>query len=242
MAPYVCARAALRFTPQVMEDLILTVTVSDQYTSDITVIPLSVVNYHLDNHPPVIQRGGSTSKWVGYVNEPFTYQVIALDQDGDHLTYTAMINDLPAYQYGPWQEPLVNSQTGLIHFTPRFEGNFKVTVLVRDGRGAVAMTAWDLFVANRGTWLNHSPVRVVNIKSPQLARAGNFFTVATGFVDPDGDRLYYSANIGSVTGDGAYSFRTYFPGRYQVTITAYDIRGGVAFLHFLLDVQPWWSY
>jgi hypothetical protein len=75
-----------------------------------------------------------------------------------------------------------------------------------------------------------------------MVRAGELYTVATGFVDPDGDDLYYSTNIGSMTPDGAYSFLTYFPGQYWVSIVAYDLHGGRAYLDFLLDVQPWWSF
>ncbi|MGA1869625.1 MAG: hypothetical protein ACMUJM_13895 [bacterium] len=234
-------RAAFRFTPMTVENLLVTVTVSDKYTSDITMFPLSVVNYPVENHAPVIQRSGYRSKWVGYVNELFTYRVKAFDKEYDSLTYSATINGLPNYQYGPWQESIINPKTGLVEFTPRFEGNYKVTIQVRDEKGALGQTSWDLFVVNRGSWYNHPPVRVVNIKTPQLAKAGSHYTIATGFVDPDGDELYYSTNIGSITSEGSFSFLTYFPGQYQVSIIAYDIHGGLAYLRFLLDVQPWWS-
>jgi hypothetical protein len=235
-------RALLSFTPQYLEDLIVTVTVSDGYTNDITMFPLSVVNYPVQNHSPMIQRSGMISRFVAHVGETFTYRVKVFDKDYDQLTYSATINGLPSYQYGPWQESLINPQTGIIQFTPQFEGFFKLTVTVRDTKGAIGQATWDLTVANKGGWFNHPPVRVVNVPSPQMVRAGELYIVATGFVDPDGDDLYYSTNIGSVTPDGAYSFLTNFPGQYQVSIVAYDLYGGKSYLNFLLDVQPWWSY
>jgi len=245
--PYLAAipsiqRAMISFTPQYLEDLIVTVTVSDGYTNDITMFPLSVVNYRVQNHPPYIQRSGIISRFVAWVGEPFSYQVRAFDPDYDQLTYSAMINGLPSYQYGPWQEPLIDPHSGLIKFTPQFEGFFKLTVVVRDEKGAIGQAVWDLTIANRGAWLNHPPVRVLNIPSPQMVRAGELYTVATGFVDPDGDDLYYSTNIGAMTPDGTFSFLTYFPGQYQVSIIAYDFLGAHTYLNFLLDVQPWWSY
>ena len=134
MAPYSTEMAAFRFTPQCLEDLIVTATVHDHYNSDVIVFPLSVVNYPIENNPPVIQR---TSKFLGYVGEPFTYQVKVFDKDRDQLIYSATINGLPNYQYGPWQESIINPHTGLIQFTPRFEGDFKIMITVQDEKGAI---------------------------------------------------------------------------------------------------------
>ena len=83
----------------------------------------------------MIQRSGMISRFVAHVGETFTYRVKVFDKDYDQLTYSATINGLPSYQYGPWQESLINPQTGLIQFTPQFEGFFKLTVTVRDKKG-----------------------------------------------------------------------------------------------------------
>ncbi|MCL6584341.1 MAG: hypothetical protein K6U11_11975 [bacterium] len=221
MTPFSTARAAFRFTPQCLEDLIITATVRDKYNSDVNVFPLSVVNYHISNHPPVIQRMG---KFVGYVDEPFTYQVKVFDQDRDQLTYSAIIDGLPNYQYGPWQESIINPHTGLIQFTPRFEGDFRIEITVQDEKGAIAKIKKKMTVVNRGSWFNHPP-RGTKIYSPQLARAGTLFTLVTSISDPDGDKLYYSTNIGTISSEGVYSILTYFPGQYKVIICACDIYG-----------------
>ena len=95
-------------------------------------------------------------------------------------------------------------------------------------------------VINRGSWLNHPP-RGTKIYSPQLARAGELFTLLTSIADPDGEKLYYSTNIGSISSEGVYSFMTYSPGDYNVVITACDIHGCCTKLKFILNVEPWWG-
>jgi hypothetical protein len=237
MSPYSTEMAAFRFTPQCLEDLIVTATVKDHYNSDAIVFPLSVINYHLGNNPPVIQR---MSKLVGYIGKSFSYQVKVFDKDRDRITYSATIDGLPDYQFGPWQESIIDVHTGLIQFTPQFEGKFKIMITVEDIKGAIGQISKKMSVTNQGTWLNHSPSGT-KIYSPQLASAGELFTMVTSIVDPDGDKLYYSTNIGSISSDGVYSFLTYSPGQYNVVISACDIHGGCAKLKFFIDVEPWWG-
>jgi len=89
------------------------------------------------------------------------------------------------------------------------------------------------------------------------------------FIDPDGDEIYYSCNIGSITkmtddfgitagskpgqttnndiygryvSGAIYNFTTNFPGVYYIEIIAHDIRGGFCVVNFILDIQPWWTY
>jgi hypothetical protein len=93
-----------------------------------------------------------------------------------------------------------------------------------------------------GTWFNHPPIVTREIDSPKVIRAGaEFNTGELHIVDPDGEPLYYSCNIGTVGTNGVYSFSSNFPGVYLVHITAYDIRGGAVTVEFVLNVLPWWS-
>lgn len=215
---------------------------ADQYTSHSTAFPLSVVNYDVDNHPPVIQRSGSGSKnRVAYVNEEYTYQVASFDQDNDQVIYSATINGYPCYQYGPWHESIINPYTGLVSFTPVVEGIFRITVTAQDMKGAIAKNTRTLYALNKGSWLNHAPVKAANIRSPLIVQAGTYFAMPASFFDPDADQLYYKTNFGSISSDGIFSFNTYYPGLYPVTINSYDLRGGISSLKFLLEVQPYWS-
>ncbi|MEW6381411.1 MAG: hypothetical protein AB1611_17665 [bacterium] len=237
----------MQFVPQVLEDLIVTVRVTDGLLSDVETFPLSVVNYPVYgiNHPPLLEELNAA---VARVGEEFVYDVLARDPDGDIITYSATINGLPSYQFGPWNFNIINPVTGQIRFTPYFEGQFEIMVTVQDSRGMRTQGPIYLTVSNPGTWLNHNPVLGQHIQNPQVAKAGVPFSVPVEFIDPDGDKLFYSCNVGSVTErtDGAqgavFSFFTYFPGQYLVKITAYDERGGLAEQTFILDVQPWWSY
>jgi hypothetical protein len=240
--------ALIQFVPKVLEDVIVTIRVTDGRLSDVETFPLCVVTYPVAgmNHPPLLEELHAA---VARVGEEFIYDVEARDPDyGDILTFSASINGLPSYQYGPWSFSLINPYTGRISFTPMFEGEHKITVIVRDSRGMYAQGVIPLTVSNPGTWLNHAPVLGEHIQNPQVARAGNHFIIPVEFIDPDGDKLNYSCNIGSITDrtDGkqgaVFSFFTYFPGQYLVKITAYDDRGGLAEQTFLMDVQPWWSY
>ncbi|MEW5801353.1 MAG: hypothetical protein AB1847_04530 [bacterium] len=237
----------MQFTPSVLEDLMVTVRVTDGLLSDVETFPLSVVTYPVAgmNHPPMLEELNAA---VAQVGEPFVYDVLARDPDGDIITFSATIDDLPSYQFGPWSFNIINPITGQINFTPFFEGEYRLVVTVRDSRGMYAQGTIPLTVANAGTWLNHKPVLAQHVQNPQVARAGLPFTVPVEFVDPDGDKLYYSCTIGTVTErtDGkqgaVFSFFTNFPGIYLVKIIAYDDRGGLAEEMFAMDVQPWWTY
>ncbi|MGA1868049.1 MAG: hypothetical protein ACMUJM_05815 [bacterium] len=241
--------AHIFFISQTVDNYVITVTVTDSGgLSDTETFTLSVVNYPVMgiNNPPILE---DFHDCVATVNTPFTLQILARDADyGDILTYSATIDNLPSYQYGPWNEPLINPITGVINFIPRFEGVNQIAVTVRDNRGMSAQDVFNIIIANKGTWLNHPPVFVDNIQEPQISIAGVPYTLPIDFQDPDGEKLYYSTNIGTVTerNDGKegviFHFNTNFPGLYEVHIIAYDYQGGLADAFFVLDVQPWWTY
>jgi len=172
------------------------------------------------------------------------YTITATDPDAsDILTYSVTLNGLPSYQYGPWMQQVIDPYRGVISFTPQFEGVFQCVVTVRDSRGLTAMGSFNIYCVNTGTWLNHSPIIVNNIQSPQQSRAGELFTLSElQMYDPDDQKLFYSCNIGAVSDNGVFSFQTQFPGQYSVQITGYDSLGGHVTQQFVLDVTPWWSF
>ena len=182
---------------------------------------------------------------IFYVGEGGQYRIVAIDPDpldDGALTYKATLNGLPSYQYGPWMQNIIHPTYGVISFVPQFEGALDCVITVSDPRGMFAVAEITIFCINRGTWFNHPPIVLGDLDSPQTIRAGEMFIAdEMDFQDPDGDRLYWSCNIGSVGDNGVYTFQTMFPGYYLVQITAYDIRGGAATTEFLLHVRPWWS-
>jgi hypothetical protein len=157
------------------------------------------------------------------------------------LTFKAFLSGSPTYQYGLWVEQLIDPKTGLIDFTPQFEGTYTLTIIAYDDKWMWSSASWTLVCYIKGAgWLNHPPIRARKPLNPQICRAGNPYVLPICMEDPDGDPVYYSSNIGAISEDGVFSFLTYFPGQYQVEITGYDNRGGIATLKFLLIVVPWW--
>jgi hypothetical protein len=239
---------AVRIVPhlgQVFEDMIVTARVSDGIVSDKETFPVSVVNYPVTNHPPIIN---DVDDQIFYVGMPNAYRIVAIDpdmQDMGQLTYTATLNGLPSYQYGPWADQIIipcGGGGGLLTFSPQFEGALDCVITVRDPRGMFAVAEITIFCVNQGSWFNHPPIILGDLDSPQTIRAGEKFVAdEMDFQDPDGDKMYWSCNIGSVGNNGIYTFQSMYPGYYLVQITAYDIRGGAATTEFVIHVRPWWS-
>jgi len=169
--------------------------------------------------------------------------------DQDNLTYRATLNGLPAYAYGSWINEIIDPYSGLIRFTPRFEGSLVTIVRCTDPYGATEFGEINIFCINPGTWLNHPPVISGGPTNPVVIRAGEEIILHAPYFniyDPDGDQMYASCNIGSCgrSEDGAFiwTFQSNFPGIYHVEVFIYDIRGGYAILWFPVYIKPWWSY
>jgi len=264
--------AYIDYTPQYFEDLIVTLEVTNGVHSDVRTFPISVVNYPVENYPPVLQL--DIDDQIFYVGEPGEYAITFIDPDCfifslspipatthtpanlgtfrtdmEDFSFRMTLNGMPAYQYGPWIEQIIAPFSGLISWTPKFEGAYDVMVTCTDSRGASAFGEITIFTVNKGTWLNHPPIILGGPAQPVVIKAGEeFYLHAPNFAveDPDGDELYASCNIG-VCGrlyDGSFTwvFQSNFPGTYLVEIIFYDIRGGYAIMEFFVDVKPWWSY
>jgi hypothetical protein len=264
--------AALDYTPQYFEDLIVTIEVTNGVHSDVRTFPISVVNYPVENYPPVLQL--DIDDQIFYVGEVGTYIVNFIDPDCfifsmspapatthtpaiagsfrtdmDGLTWGLTINGLPNYQYGPWIEQIINPCSGLISWAPKFEGAYDAIISCSDARGGSAFGEITIFCVNRGTWLNHPPIILGGPTQPVVIKAGEEFILHTpnfSVEDPDGDQIYASCNIGTCgrgpDGSFMWKFQSNFPGSYMVEIIFYDIRGGYAIMEFFLDVKPWWTY
>ncbi len=235
---------------QTPEDLIVTCRVTDGVATDKETFPVSVVNYPVTNFPPMLNDLDDQLFYVMESPSPDkgvnVYQVMATDhdmQDMFSLTYNCTLNGLPNYQVGPFQQRIISPTGGLIAFTPYSEGALQAIITVEDPRGMYAVGAITIFCCNRGTWFNHPPIILHDLDSPQTIRAGQLFVAdEMNFVDPDGDELYWSCNIGAIGDNGLYTFQSQYPGYYMVQITAYDIRGGAATTEFMIHVLPWWAY
>jgi len=266
--------AYLDYTPQVFEDLILTVEVSNGVSSDMETFSFGVVNYPVENHPPYIE---DTDDRIFYVGQQNFYAVGAVDpdcmmysfavgaqlaanthptlfsgqyrQDMDELVWSLTLNGLPSYQYGPWNEVTIDAHNGLVTFSPKFEGVMDAALFTQDARGGSSMRAFTIFAVQTGTWLNHPPIILSDFEHPIIGRAGEELVLVSPTIniqDPDGDKIYYSTNLGSIGttcyGGILWKFQTSFPGYYTGDIIAYDIRGGYAIVTLDVEIKPWWSF
>ena len=244
---------------QIMENLILTVVASNGLAEDVEALSIITTNYPVTSYPPVIEDVDDQIFYVG--NGPQSYQLNATDADSftinsagqlgndmDNMIWAATLNGLASYMYGPWTESLINQKSGLVTIEPQFEGTFELVASVRDGDGGEAVAAFNIYCVNSQTWLNHAPVLLGDWDHPMLGYAGSTLTLdMSGIVDPDGEELYYSCNIGTIgtrpghEGHVVWEFQTMYPGTYMVEIVAYDTRGGYIVVPQEVIISPWWS-
>ena len=143
-----------------------------------------------------------------------------------------------------WPRPWPLSP-GLFSWTPKFEGKYDGEVTCTDNFGGKGLVKFTLFVVNNGSLLNHPPIILCGPTQTMIINAGEEFILHPLLflvVDPDGDEIYASCNVGTCghTADGSHmwKFQSNIPGSYMVEIVFYDIRGGYAIMEFTLEVKP----
>jgi len=218
--------AALDYTPLYFEDLIVTIEVTNGAHSDVRTFPISVVNYPVENYPPVVQLNIMANVFtIGQMGEhmisfidpdsfifsmsspvPATTHMPGIPisanfrTDMDTLYFNATINGLTSYQYGPWIETIINPSSGLLSWVPKFEGANHIVVNCTDSRGAMGLGDTWIIAVSTGTWLNHPPYVALYPEQPIVVKAGEEVILHSPqfiVVDADGDELYASCNIGS---------------------------------------------
>jgi len=218
--------AYIDYTPQVFEDLIMTMEVSNGVSSDMETFPLAVVNYPVENHPPYIE---DTDDRIFRVDQANYYAVGATDPDCfifsfpvgtqqaanshptlfsgqyrtdmDELTWSLTLNGQPSYQYGPWNEVTIDAHNGLVSFTPKFEGVLDAMLFTQDARGGTSARGFSIFAVQPGTWLNHPPIILSDFEHPIIGTAGEELILTSPTIniqDPDGDKVYYATTLGSI--------------------------------------------
>jgi RHS repeat-associated protein len=168
------------------------------------------------NREPTFVSDAPTSAVEG---ELYTYRAAATDLDGDVLTYS-----LASAPKGM----VINPSNGQIKWQARFGdlGTYQVSIKVADGRGGVAIQSFSIDVAERNSapllrGLSHYDV-VVGVANE----------IAVDAVDRNGDLLQYSVDARSlargitVDSEGVIHWEPTSAGRFQVSVTVEDGRGG----------------
>ena len=156
-------------------------------STDLQTYVVSVANV---NHPPVIT---STAGIMASEGQPYTYDVEAIDQDADALTYA--LADAPAGMS-------IDAATGLITWLAKSgdKGTYPVTVRVTDGPGAQASQEYTVFVfpADPMADQNFPPYFVLPDNPRVHATTLVQSDVELWAEDPDGDTLTYHLMYGTV--------------------------------------------
>ncbi|MGA1794984.1 MAG: hypothetical protein ACMUIL_03895 [bacterium] len=216
--------AALDFTPQYIEELMVTLRVAGGTHSDTCIFPLSVVNYGVANYAPVAQ---AVEDQIFYVGEEGEYLVNFIDPDcfiftmstgagNSHspgfpvsASYRTDVEGLSWNDYHgmiwpwswvncPWS--IVHPTTGLIRWEPDSVGIRDMLVTCTDARDDHGFVQFEIFVDDRGTGSNHPPEILRAPEEPLVVRVGEGCLLGYPQLvvqDPDDDELYASCNLGT---------------------------------------------
>ena len=185
------------------------------------------VNVIDDNVAPVIT---STPVTNATVDDPYTYDVEATDDNGDTLTYS--LDVAPAGM-------TIDTASGLINWTPSDAqlGDSPVTVRVADGAGGFATQSFQVTVIddNVAPAITSTPVTNATVDDP--------YTYDVDATDDNGDTLTYSLDIApaGMTIDTASGLINWTPSDAQlgdnpVTVRVADGEGGFATQSFQVTV------
>jgi len=168
------------------------------------------------NDRPFITSLPATSAKSG---QPYSYQVMAVDGDGDSLTYS--LPQAPANMG-------IDDSTGLVSWTPLKGGTYCVTVAAGDGKASDEQS-YNVTVASGP---NHPP----EIKATVVpeAVAGTPYTYTIKATDSDGDSLTFvlKTQIEKMTLDpstGVLAWTPPKPGDYPVSVEISDGKDSIVF-------------
>ncbi len=183
-----------------------------------------------NNHNPSVV---STAPGLAYVGRLYDYPVIAVDADGDVLSYSLVSG--PAGM-------VMNGST--LQWTPDATqvGGHTITFRVTDEHGAYAGASYGITVSDVPP-TNNPPV--ILSAPPPVAVVGQLYTYTLSATDPDGDSLIFSGpNLAAgMNFDPATATLSWVPGAAQVgtqyfAVKVDDGRGGSTSQSVSVSVVP----
>ena len=181
------------------------------------------------NTPPQIISSPNT---VTLINNTYSYEVRATDFDNDTLTYS-LIN--------PPEGMTINANTGLIVYTPTNLGKQTVEIKVSDGFGGTNTQSYQLQVL--ATLDNNLPSITSTPKI--IIGAGGLYQYDVEANDPENTAISYNLTvkpngmtIDTNTGLITWQTQNTTNGDFQVTVTATDADGGIAYQNYYIRVTP----
>ena len=205
----------------------LDVTPGENYFGTITVMVsasdgtlISMTNITIEvlpvNDPPMIT---STPVKAAVATEPYQYQVVALDIEGDKLTYS-LISVISGMTIG--------AGSGLLQWTPSDTqtGSYEVKLQVSDGQ-ATAGQDYFIDVTPKASGGNNPPV--ITSQPPTDAIVGDLYNYTVEAIDADKDPLTFSLaakpigmTIQSLDGLIEWTPKSGLEGKHQVVVAVSD--------------------
>ncbi|WP_253256817.1 Ig-like domain-containing protein [Microcystis aeruginosa] len=188
-----------------------------------------IVNVKTGNSPPKII---STPDTYAGLDRTYKYEIIATDSDNDTLRYQ-LINSP--------QGMTINENTGLIEYNPSQLGIQTIDILVSDGFGGFNSQSYQIQVLekypNRSPQINTTPIKVVS--------NGDLYQYDVEANDPENTAISYNLTvkpngmtIDTNTGLITWQTQNTTNGDFQVTVTATDADGGIAYQNYYIRVTP----
>ncbi len=174
----------LEGTPDAEETFDVTLVATDGVETDSQTFQI-VVGPALNENPTFT----SEPVLAGTVGVEYTYEVVAIDVDGDVLAFTA--------EKPNWLELAEGANNGeaLLSGTPTEKGNFDVTLVVSDGNGGADTQIFVITVATAP--INNKPEFVFPVPVPDTLEIvqDSIYNVPFGVMDADNDDLTLSLGV-----------------------------------------------
>lgn len=175
------------------------------------------------SRPPIFV---SAPVLAGDIRAPYEYEAVAVDADGDALTYQLM--------YAP-VNMTVAASTGKITWQPGLAGNYRVNLQVSDSTGLLASQAFSINVVD-----GNLPPKITS-QFPNKVPVGVTYTHQVMATDPENGPLQYTVGsqaVGLTIGQsGQISWASPQPGTYPLSIQVTDQYGARDVQRLVVVVQ-----
>ena len=167
------------------------------------------------------------------VNQSYTYPALAVDPDGDLLTYSLITAPEGAN---------IGASTGAVNWNPPAVGTYDFSIQADDGRGGVAVQ--DFAVVVRAVNADNKGPSITSTPAVTSVDANQTFTYDVEASDPDGDLLSYyllqapsGLDINQTTGEMSWTPTNEQAGTSTVEVIVLDGKGKSANQQFELSVS-----
>ena len=204
-----------------ISETVISGNVMDQYPKKgVSIVVGSAVDLvvAISKNPPIIISEAVT---IANVNEKYCYHVKAEDPDGDILLYSLL--DAPS-------KMTINSDNGLIEWSPEVTGSYNVIVQVTDNKGGFDSQSFTIEVSKISEEKDFTrPTVKINL-SKSIIQTGKYVEItvfATDNVRVESIKLSINQKTYELDQSNQFHFYSDTPGKFVATATAKDPSGNI---------------